>query len=125
MTEAFKIPVIRLYDTLIVSIQGSLSDALARSLKLDITAAIEQREAHGLVIDVSGVDVLDSYLSKAIYDIAQIAGLMGTRTVLSGLDPMLAMTLVEMGLDLSGVVTVLNLESAMEHIAEQVAEQQA
>lgn len=125
MTEGFKIPVIRLYDTLIVSIQGNLSDALVRALKADITAEIEQRAAHGLVIDVSGVDVLDSYLSKAIYDIAQIAALMGTQTVLSGLDPMLAMTLVEMGLDLAGVATALNLESALEYIAKAASGGQA
>jgi rsbT antagonist protein RsbS len=66
------------------------------------------------VIDVSGIDVMDSYISRTIRDISIIARLMGVRTVISGMDAMIAMTLVEMGMDLSGVNTELNLESALD-----------
>jgi len=114
--ESAKIPIIKLYDSLVVSIQVALSDPVIARLKDDITEEIQRTGARGLVIDVSGIDVMDSYISRAIRDIGIIARLMGVRTVISGMDPMIAMTLVEMGMDLKGVHTELNLESALELI---------
>ena len=114
LVEVVRIPIIRLYDNLIVSVQVSLSDRLVMQLKDDITEAIERTGATGLVIDLSGIDMMDSYISKALRDIGLIAKLMGVRTVLSGVAPMIAMTLTEMGLDLKGVSTALSLESALE-----------
>lgn len=116
MTDVNKIPIIKLYGNLIVSIQIALSDDLVLQLKDDITAEIERTGARGLIIDVSGIDVMDSYISRAIRDIGLIARLMGVRTVISGMDPMIAMTLVEMGMDLKGVNTQLDLESALEFL---------
>jgi len=116
MAEVVRIPIIRLYDNLIVSVQVSLSDKLVIQLKDDITAAIERTGARGLVIDLSGIDMMDSYISKALRDIGLIAKLMGVRTVISGVAPMIAMTLTEMGLDLSGVSTALSLEGALEQL---------
>jgi rsbT antagonist protein RsbS len=107
------IPIIKLHGNLIVSIQMALSDGLVMQLKDDITERIERSDADGLIIDVSGIDIMDSYISRAIRDIGLIAQLMGVRTVISGMDPMIAMTLVEMGLDLSGMRTALNLEAAI------------
>ena len=118
MSELGRIPVIKLYDNLIVSIQIALSDRLVVRLKDDITERICQTEAKGLVVDVSGIDVLDSYISRALCDIGQMANLMGVTTVICGLDPMIAMTLVEMGLDLHGVHTAAELESAIELLAQ-------
>jgi rsbT antagonist protein RsbS len=109
-----KIPIIKLHGNLIVSIQIALSDQLVMQLRDDITAEIERTSARGLVIDVSGIDVMDSYISRAIRDISLIARLMGVRTVISGMDAMIAMTLVEMGMDLKGVHTELNLEAALD-----------
>jgi len=114
MSESTKIPIIKLYDNLIVSIQIALSDPVVARLKDDITDTIERTKATGLIIDVSGIDIMDSYISRAIRDIGLIAKLMGVQTVISGMDSMIAMTLVEMGMDLKGVDTVLNLESALE-----------
>jgi len=114
MSEIVRIPIIKLRDVLIVSIQVSLSDAVVVQLKDDITNKIEHSEARGLVIDVSGIDLMDSYISRAIRDIGLVARLMGVRTVISGLDPMIAMTLVDMGLELKGVRTALDLESALD-----------
>ncbi len=114
MAGVSKIPIIKLHDNLIVSIQIALSDELVMQLRDDITAEIERTASRGLVIDVSGIDVMDSYISRAIRDISLIARLMGVRTVISGMDPMIAMTLVEMGMDLKGVSTGLNLESALD-----------
>ena len=114
MNETVRIPIIKLRDVLIVSVQVSLSDAVVVQLKDDITNKIESTQARALVIDVSGIDLMDSYISRAIRDIGLVARLMGVRTVISGLDPMVAMTLVEMGLELKGVRTALDLESALE-----------
>lgn len=114
MAGLSKIPIIKLHGNLIVSIQIALSDELVMQLRDDITAEIERTAARGLVIDVSGIDVMDSYISRAIRDISLIARLMGVRTVISGMDPMIAMTLVEMGMDLKGVSTELNLENALD-----------
>jgi len=119
MTEFVRIPIIKLYENLIVSIQVALSDRLAQQLKDDITLRIQQDKAKGLIIDVSGVDLIDSYLSRALRDIALVARLMGVRTVICGLDPLIATTLVEMGMDLQGVRTALSLERAVELLAEE------
>lgn len=117
MTENFRIPVIKLKEHLIVSIQGSLSDRLVLQLKNDITLAIEKGGVTGLVIDLSGVDLMDSFMSRAIRDIGLVARLMGVRAIISGMEPMVAMTLVEMGMDLEGVRAALNLEAALDMLA--------
>ncbi|MFC1850207.1 STAS domain-containing protein [candidate division CSSED10-310 bacterium] len=118
MTETVRIPIIKLYNNLIVSIQIALSDRLVSQLKDDIAMEIEKTEAKGLIIDVSGVDLMDSYISRTIRDIAHIAAIMGVETVISGLDPMVALTLVEMGMNLEGIKTALNLESAFEYLVD-------
>jgi rsbT antagonist protein RsbS len=114
MSDIVRIPIIKLHGNLIVSIQVALSDQLVARLKDDITLEIDRTGANGLIIDLSGIDVMDSYISRSIRDIGLIAQLMGVKTVISGIDPMIAMTLVEMGLDLTGVQSTLNLEAAVE-----------
>jgi rsbT antagonist protein RsbS len=116
MAEAMHLPIIKLYDTLIVSIQVELSDRVVMQLKDDVGARIQELGPRGLIIDVSGVEIMDSYISRAIRDIGLMAKLMGVETVISGLDPNIAMTLVEMGMDLEGVETFLDLETAFESI---------
>ncbi len=124
MTETTRIPIIKLYDTLIVSIQIELSDRLVLSLKDDIANEIQRTGPRGLILDVSGIEIMDSYISRTIRDIGMISRLMGVRTVISGLDANIAMTLVEMGMGFEGVETVLNLESAFESLHEQDEEEQ-
>jgi rsbT antagonist protein RsbS len=114
--ESAKIPIIKLYGNLVVPIQVALSDRLVARLKDDVSREIETSSPFGLVMDVSGVDIMDSYITRTIRDIALIARLMGVKTVLSGMAPMIAMTLVEMGMELEGVATELNLESALERL---------
>lgn len=113
------IPIIKIYDNLLVSIQVELSDALVAELKDDVTAEIGRTGARGLIFEVSGVDILDSYIARSIRDLSHIAKLMGVQAVIAGLDPSMAITLVEMGLSMSGVYTALNLESALEMLAEE------
>lgn len=110
------IPIIKLYDTLIVSIQVELSDALVTQLKDDVAHEIQRLAPTGLIIDVSGVDIMDSYISRTIRDIGQISKLMGVATMICGLDPNVAMTLVEMGMDLEGVEPHLQMEDAFESL---------
>jgi rsbT antagonist protein RsbS len=108
------IPIIKLHGTLIVTIQVELSDRLVMQLKDDIGDAIDKLGPKGLIIDVSGVAIIDSYISRAIRDIGLMSRLMGVEAVISGLDPNIAMTLTEMGMDLEGVKTYLHLEAAYE-----------
>lgn len=117
MDETTKIPIIKLYDNLIVSIQVDLSDDVVLQLKEDIVNTIIHTEATGLVLDVSGIDLMDSFITRAINDIGKAARLMGVESVVAGLSPMIAMTLVEMGMHFEGVKPVLNLEAALEHLA--------
>jgi rsbT antagonist protein RsbS len=114
---ARSIPIIRLYRNLLVSIQMELSDHLVAELKDQVTAEIQAYHPHGLIIEISGIDILDSYIARSIRDLSQIARLMGVQTVIAGLDPGMALTLVEMGLLLTGVTTALNLENAIELLA--------
>src|SRR5690242_14125109 len=114
MADATRIPIIKLYDNLIASIQVALTDQQVKRLKEDVTLKIEHTGATGLVLDVSGIDLMDSYISRAIRDIGLIARLMGVETVMCGLDPMIAMTLVEMDLDMTAVRSALNLEDAID-----------
>ncbi|MBN1962088.1 MAG: STAS domain-containing protein [Deltaproteobacteria bacterium] len=116
MLSSLRIPLIKLYGNLIVPIQVALSDDLVKQLKDDITAEIERSGPVALIIDVSGIDVMDTYITRTLRDIALMAKLMGTHTVISGLDAMIAITLVEMGMDLTGVKTALNLETAIDYI---------
>ncbi|HEU4734501.1 MAG TPA: STAS domain-containing protein [Kofleriaceae bacterium] len=112
------IPIIRLYRDLIVIVHGSLTDAAVAQVKEDTTREIERHDARGLIISVSGVDLMDSYISRTIYDIALIAKYMGVETVVCGIGPIAATTLVDMGMGLSGVTTELNLERALETLYE-------
>lgn len=113
-TPRRSIPIIKLYRTLIVAIQVEITDQLVVELKNNVAAAIREQDVDGLIIEVSGVGILDSYIARSIRDIARISTLMGVRTVLAGLDAGMAITLVEMGMALDNVRTALNLESALE-----------
>ena len=108
------IPIIKLFDTLIVSVQIELSDAVVLELRDDISAEIGRCGVSGLVIEASGVDVFDSFIARAVRDIAKLASLMGVRTILAGLDAAMAITLVEMGMHMDGVETAMNLEAALQ-----------
>lgn len=110
---ARSIPIVKLHGVLVVSIQIELSDSLVVEMKENITNDVAKFDARGLVIEVSGVDVFDSYIARSVRDIAHIVEFMGVRTVLSGLDPGMAVALTEMGMLLDGVATALNLESAL------------
>jgi rsbT antagonist protein RsbS len=109
-----RIPIIGLYSNLVVPIQGAIDDDAMARLQQDVTQRIQADGARGLVIDVSGVEFLDSFMTKNLRDMALTARLMGVSAVVSGLRPAVAITLIEMGLEIPGVKTTLNLERALE-----------
>lgn len=111
---AAAIPIIRLYGVLLVAIQVELSDTLVKSLRSDLGSKIQRGGVRGVILELSGVDTFDTYIARSLRDIAQIARLMGVRTVITGLDPAIAITLVEMGMQLEGVATTVSLEDALD-----------
>ncbi|MEV3967191.1 STAS domain-containing protein [Streptomyces sp. NPDC050698] len=112
--HGFTVPVLQLGDVLLVTLQGELHDGMAEQLQHDITARISDRRVTGVVIDISGVEIVDSFLGRVLAEIAAGAQLLAARTVLAGMRPAVAITLVELGLTLPGLRTALDVERAME-----------
>jgi rsbT antagonist protein RsbS len=117
MTTEHRLTIIKLASNLIVPIQTGLPDAALARLKDDITRRIVEVGPRGLVIDVSAVVMMDSYFTHVIRDIAMMARLMGVQTVLAGVPPAVAITMVDMGLDIEGVATTLDLDRAIEKLS--------
>ncbi|MFJ3231245.1 STAS domain-containing protein [Streptomyces sp. NPDC086787] len=116
------VPVLALGDILLVSLQGELHDGVAEQLQQDITHRVAHSRASGVIIDVSGVEIVDSFLGRVIAEIAANARLLAARTVLCGMRPAVAITLVELGLTLPGLVTALDVERALELLRQDVSE---
>ncbi|MEU0204270.1 MULTISPECIES: STAS domain-containing protein [unclassified Streptomyces] len=108
-----RVPVLALGETLLITLQGELHDSEAEQLQHDITRRIAHSRVTGVVIDISGVDIVDSFLGRVLAEIASSARLMAARTVLAGMRPAVAITLVELGLTLPGLRTALDVERAM------------
>ncbi len=119
-SELRRLPIIFLWDRVVVPIQGEVTDELADKLSDDVLAAIHKSGARGLVIDLTGVWLVDSHLCAMLSHIAAAALLMGAQTVLSGLSPEIAMTLQTMGVEFTNVRTALNLEHALTQLGLEV-----
>jgi rsbT antagonist protein RsbS len=120
--EALRIPVLKIGEVLIASIQVALHDASAVQFKDDLLQRLHETRARGVIVDLTALDVVDSFIGRLIADIAAMAGLMGARVVLTGLQPAVAITLVELGLELPNVATALNLEKGLALMARQAEE---
>lgn len=108
-----RIPIIRLWSLLLIPVQGELTDTHAEQLRHDVLEEIHQAGSEGLVLDVTGLWMMDSHLCAVLTRLAQAAALMGTRTVVCGISAEIAMTIQSMGLELRGVRTALTLEEAL------------
>lgn len=112
MTE--RIPILRMGRFLLVSIQVDMHDQLAETLKNDLTERIAQISARGVLIDISALEVVDSFIGRIIGNIAMMSRILDAHTVVVGMRPAVAITLVELGLSLPGVRTALDMERGME-----------
>jgi rsbT antagonist protein RsbS len=112
-----RIPVLRIGRYLLVSIQVDMHDRLAMTLQDDLTQRIVQDGAKGVLIDISSLDVVDSFIGRTIGNIAAMSRVLDAHTVLVGMQPAVAITLVELGLELPGVRTALNVERGMAMLA--------
>ncbi len=113
MTRSGQIPILKIGPTLLVSVHVELRDAVAESFQADLLTAIERSGAKGLVVDISGLDMVDSYVARILAETGRMAKLMGTDTVLVGIRPEVAATLVRMGYAMEGVRTALNLDDGL------------
>ena len=113
-----KIPILKIEDYLFVSIQTELHDRMAENLQKEVVEKLAETGASGVVIDVTALSVVDSFLSRLIGDTANMTKIMGAKTVLVGLQPAVAITLVELGIELSGIHTTLNMERGLQWLRE-------
>jgi rsbT antagonist protein RsbS len=113
-----RIPILRMGNLLLVTVQGDMHDRLALTLQDDLTESISTTGARGVVIDISAMDIVDSFIGRMISDIAGMARILDAETVVVGMQPAVAITLVELGLSLNGVRTALNLERGMKALRE-------
>jgi rsbT antagonist protein RsbS len=116
-----KIPILRMGRFLLVTIQVDMHDRLALQLQDDLTERIVKDRAHGVLIDISSLEVVDSFIGRMISNIAAMASVLDARTVVVGMQPAVAITLVELGLSLAGVRTALNVDKGMALLREEVA----
>jgi rsbT antagonist protein RsbS len=107
------VPVLKLGTVLLVTLQGDLYDEAAEQLQRNIGEAIAASSVTGVVIDISGVEIVDSFLGRVFAEVAAHAKLLAAQTVVAGMRPAVAITLVELGLTLPGLRTALNAEEAM------------
>jgi rsbT antagonist protein RsbS len=113
-----RIPILRMGHFLLVTIQVDMHDQLALQLQDDLTQKISETGAKGVLIDISTLEIVDSFIGRMLANIAAMARVLDAETVVTGMQPAVAITLVELGMSLSGVRTALNVETGMELLYE-------
>ena len=108
-----RIPILRMGPFLLVTIQVDMHDQLAMTLQDDLTAQIVRYEARGVLIDISSLEIVDSFIGRVLGNIAAMSQILDAHTVVVGMQPAVAITLVELGLALPGIRTALNVEKGM------------
>ncbi|MBW4443020.1 MAG: STAS domain-containing protein [Plectolyngbya sp. WJT66-NPBG17] len=105
-----KIPILKVGQFLLVTIQVDMHDRLALTLQDDLTNRIVKTEAKGVLIDISGLEIVDSFIGRVLSNIATVSQLLDAETVVVGMQPAVAITLVELGLSLTGIRTALSVD---------------
>ncbi len=108
-----RIPILKMGEFLLVTIQVDMHDRLAMTLQDDLTAKIQSSGARGVLIDISALEMVDSFIGRMLANIASMSRILDAHTVVVGMRPAVAITLVELGLSLSGVRTAINVEKGM------------
>jgi len=114
------IPILKMGEYLLVTVQVDMHDRLALTLQDDLTEKIVATHARGVLIDISALDMVDSFIGRMLGNIASMSRILDAQTVVVGMRPAVAITLVELGLSLAGVRTALNVEAGMELLREGV-----
>ena len=115
-----KIPILRMGEFLLVTIQVDMHDRLALALQDDLTSRISETGARGVLIDISSLDIVDSFIGRMLGNIAAMSRVLDAETVVVGMRPAVAITLVELGMSLPGVRTALNVDAGMDLLRESV-----
>ncbi|MFJ7797172.1 STAS domain-containing protein [Pseudomonas sp. NPDC096950] len=118
-----RIPILQMGDFLLVTIQVDMHDQLALTLQDDLSERISKTSARGVLIDISALDMVDSFIGRMIGTISGLSKIMDAETVLVGMQPAVAITLVELGMTLPGVSTALNVERGMKLLWDRVLQQ--
>jgi rsbT antagonist protein RsbS len=115
-----KIPILRMGEFLLVTIQVDMHDRLAMTLQEDLTNQISETGARGVLIDISSLEIVDSFIGRMLGNIAAMSRVLDAQTVVVGMQPAVAITLVELGMSLQGVRTALNVDAGMDVLRESV-----
>jgi len=115
-----RIPILKMGDFLLVTIQVDLYDQLAENLETDLVNSVKKFSSKGVLIDISAVSIIDSFMGRILGNIGIMSRIMGAQSVIVGMQPAVAMTLVELGLTLTGVSTALNVEKGMELLGSKI-----
>ncbi|HUN63815.1 MAG TPA: STAS domain-containing protein [Candidatus Sulfotelmatobacter sp.] len=115
-----KIPILRMGEFLLVTIQVDMHDRLAMTLQEDLTNRISETGARGVLIDISSLEIVDSFIGRMLGNIAAMSRILDAQTVVVGMQPAVAITLVELGMSLQGVRTALNVDAGMEVLRQSV-----
>ena len=114
MTRPGPIPILQIRGNLIAALQGEISDVVVEHFQQDVLARIEDTGARGLMLEISALEVVDTYVARALADTARMARLMGSVTVIVGMRPEIAATLVQMGYQLEGIEAALNVDHGLD-----------
>ena len=117
-----RIPILRMGKYLLVTIQVDMHDRLAMQLQEDLTTRIAKDQARGVLIDISALDIVDSFIGRMLADIAGMSRVLDAQTVVVGMQPAVAITLVELGLSLQGVRTALDVERGMKLLEQSIGD---
>ncbi|VVM34769.1 RsbS2C negative regulator of sigma-B, partial [Terribacillus sp. AE2B 122] len=117
-----RIPILKLHNYLLISIQIDLDDQTAIQFQEDLLNKIHQSGATGVVIDLTSVDIIDSFIAKVLGDVVTMSDLMGAKVVLTGIQPAVAVTLIDLGIHLNEVTTALDLEQGLIKLRQELEE---
>lgn len=118
-----RIPILKMGDCLLVTIQVDMHDELAMSLQEDLTTQIAKYASRGVLIDISSLEIVDSFIGRMLANIAAMSRVLDAQTVLTGMQPAVAITLVELGMSLPGIRTALNVERGMALLQEFIGDE--